>query len=173
MEPILFLLTLFAFSPFVIVGPATIVYRNRMELLTNLLLRGKGFDMEYRTSSVIDITKRIKPPEYYDHRTAKFASVELFVEMARNKAKNIFVTHSQQTLICAFYKDDWESEVKSIQKKFQSENIDKKAVTHFIVYLGQEYVKLYSEEAAKLINSVWTLSRIFNSSHNSLSFSYR
>ena len=49
--------------------------RHRMELVTQLPLRGKGFDMDYRTAFVIDIIKRIKLPEYYDHRTAKFVSL--------------------------------------------------------------------------------------------------
>lgn len=62
------------------------------------------------------------------------------------KAKNIFVSYNQLTLICAFYKDDWEKTVKSIQKKFQSENIDKKSLNHFIVCLGREYIKLYSDD---------------------------
>ena len=39
-------------------------------------LRGKGFDMTYRTDFVIDIIKRRTPPDFYDHRTAKFVSLD-------------------------------------------------------------------------------------------------
>jgi replicative DNA helicase Mcm len=49
--------------------------RHRMALVTRLPLRGKGFDMDYRTTFVIDIMKRKKPLEYYDHGTAKFVSL--------------------------------------------------------------------------------------------------
>lgn len=37
-------------------------------------LSGKGFNMEYRAAYVIDIMKQRMPPEYYDHRTARFTS---------------------------------------------------------------------------------------------------
>ena len=47
--------------------------RHREELVTHLPLRGKGFNMDYRTSFVIDFLKRRKPQEFYDHSTAKFA----------------------------------------------------------------------------------------------------
>jgi hypothetical protein len=47
-----------------------------MEMVTRLPLRGKGFDMDYRTAFVIDFLKRRKPLEYYDHRTARFAPLE-------------------------------------------------------------------------------------------------
>ena len=47
--------------------------RHRNELFTHLPIRGKGFNMDYRTAFVIDFLKRRKPLEYYDHRTAKFA----------------------------------------------------------------------------------------------------
>jgi len=46
---------------------------HRMGLVTQLPLRGKGFDMDYRIRFVIDIMRRKKPQEFYDHRTAKFA----------------------------------------------------------------------------------------------------
>jgi hypothetical protein len=49
---------------------------HRMELVTKLPLRGKGFDMTYRTDFVIDIIKRGTPPDFYDHRTAKFVSLD-------------------------------------------------------------------------------------------------
>lgn len=38
-----------------------------MELVTQLPLRGKGFDMDYRIRFVIDIIRRKKPQEFYDH----------------------------------------------------------------------------------------------------------
>jgi hypothetical protein len=41
------------------------------ELITHLPLRGRGFDMNYRTGFVIDFIKRRKPQEFYDHRTAR------------------------------------------------------------------------------------------------------
>jgi hypothetical protein len=44
-----------------------------MELVTQLPLRGKGFEMDYRIGFVINIMKRKKPQGFYDHRTAKFA----------------------------------------------------------------------------------------------------
>jgi len=44
-----------------------------MGLVTQLPLRGKGFDMDYRIRFVIDIMRRKKPQEFYNHRTAKFA----------------------------------------------------------------------------------------------------
>jgi hypothetical protein len=48
---------------------------HRDELVTHLPIRGKGFNMDYRTAFVIDFLKRRKPQEFYDHRTAKFASL--------------------------------------------------------------------------------------------------
>lgn len=45
-----------------------------MELLKDLPIRGKGFNMEYRAAYAIDIMKQRGPPEYYDHRTARFTS---------------------------------------------------------------------------------------------------
>ena len=62
------------------------------------------------------------------------------------KGKDMFVTYNQGNIICTFYKNDWEKTAKSIRKKFQSENIDKNAISHFIVYLGREYIKLNSED---------------------------
>jgi hypothetical protein len=47
-----------------------------MTLVTKLPLRGKGFHMDYRTAFVIDIMKRKTPPHFYDHRTAKFVSLD-------------------------------------------------------------------------------------------------
>lgn len=61
------------------------------------------------------------------------------------KGKDMFVTYNQGNIICTFYKNDWERTTKSIQKKFQNENVDKKATSHFIIYLGSEYIKLNSE----------------------------
>ena len=49
-------------------------YTHKDELLTNLPLKGKGFNMEYRVAYTIDIMKQRVPPEYYDHRTARFTS---------------------------------------------------------------------------------------------------
>ena len=50
--------------------------RHREELVTHLPLRGKGFNMDYRTAFVIDILKRRKPQQFYDHRTTKFAPLQ-------------------------------------------------------------------------------------------------
>jgi hypothetical protein len=47
-------------------------YTHREELAKHLPLRGKGFNMDYRTAFVIDFLKRRKPPQFYDHRTAEF-----------------------------------------------------------------------------------------------------
>ena len=49
-------------------------YTHKDKLLTNLPLKGKGFNMEYRVAYTIDIMKQRVPPEYYDHRTARFNS---------------------------------------------------------------------------------------------------
>ena len=49
-------------------------YTHKDKLLTNLHLEGKGFNMEYRAAYAIDIIKQRVPPEYYDHRTARFTS---------------------------------------------------------------------------------------------------
>jgi hypothetical protein len=49
-------------------------YTHKDKLLTNLPLEGKGFNMEYRAAYAIDIMKQRGPPEYYDHRTARFTS---------------------------------------------------------------------------------------------------
>ena len=50
--------------------------RHRMQLVTDLPLRGKGFDMDYRTAFVIDIMKLMRPVVFYNHRTAKFVSLD-------------------------------------------------------------------------------------------------
>ena len=50
--------------------------RHLMQLVTDLPLRGKGFDMDYRTTFVIDIIQRMTPSDFYDHRTAKFVSLD-------------------------------------------------------------------------------------------------
>jgi hypothetical protein len=50
--------------------------RHRMQLVTGLPLRGKGFDMDYRTGFVINIIKRRTPQGFYDHRTTKFALLD-------------------------------------------------------------------------------------------------
>lgn len=47
-----------------------------MGLVTQLPLRGKGFDMDYRIRFVIDIMRRKKPQEFYDHRTIKFVPLD-------------------------------------------------------------------------------------------------
>jgi hypothetical protein len=52
-----------------------LVERHRMDLVTKLPLRGKGFDMDYRTAFVIDIIKRRTPLDFYDHRTAKICFI--------------------------------------------------------------------------------------------------
>jgi hypothetical protein len=41
------------------------------ELATDLLLRGKGFDMSYRLDFAIGIMMH-ETPEFYDHKTARF-----------------------------------------------------------------------------------------------------
>jgi hypothetical protein len=50
--------------------------RHRNELLTHLPLRGKGFNMDYRTAFVIDFLKQRKPPQFYDHSTAEFVPLD-------------------------------------------------------------------------------------------------
>jgi hypothetical protein len=50
--------------------------RHRTELLTHLPIRGKGFNMDYRTAFVIDFLRRRKPQEFYDHRTAEFVPLD-------------------------------------------------------------------------------------------------
>ena len=48
--------------------------RHRKELVTHLPLRGKGYNMDYRTVYAINhFIKSAKPQEYYDHTIAKFA----------------------------------------------------------------------------------------------------
>jgi hypothetical protein len=47
---------------------------HRKKLVTDLPLRGKGFNMNYRTRFAIDIMKRMRPLVFYNHRTAKFVS---------------------------------------------------------------------------------------------------
>ena len=47
-----------------------------MQLVTGLPIRGKGFDMDYRIGFVINIMKRRKPQQFYDHMTAKFVSLD-------------------------------------------------------------------------------------------------
>jgi hypothetical protein len=49
-------------------------YTHQVRLLKDLPLSGKGFNMEYRAAYAIDIMKHRMPPEYYDHRTARFTS---------------------------------------------------------------------------------------------------
>ena len=50
--------------------------RHRTELVTHLPLRGKGFNMDYRTAFVIDFIKRRKPQQFYNHRTAEFVPLD-------------------------------------------------------------------------------------------------
>ena len=68
-------------------------YTHRTELITHLPIRGKGFDMDYRTAFVIDFLKRRKPQEFYDHRTAEFVPLdEPEIQKARsdpNKEENL------------------------------------------------------------------------------------
>jgi hypothetical protein len=48
-------------------------------LATQLPLKGKGFNMDYRTIELplqFDIMKRKAPDVFYDHRTARFASLD-------------------------------------------------------------------------------------------------
>ena len=52
-------------------------YIHQVQLLKDLPLRGKGFNMEYRADFVIDIMKQKIPREYYNHKIAKFAPEEL------------------------------------------------------------------------------------------------
>jgi hypothetical protein len=50
--------------------------RHGKELLTDLPLRGKGNNMDYRTAYTINhFIKPGKPQEYYDRRTARFVSL--------------------------------------------------------------------------------------------------
>jgi hypothetical protein len=51
-------------------------YRHREQLAKHLPLRGKGFNMDYRTAFVIDFLKQRKPQEFYDHRTAEFVPLD-------------------------------------------------------------------------------------------------
>jgi hypothetical protein len=51
-------------------------YTHRKELVTHLPIRGKGFNMDYRTAFVIDFLKQRKPQEFYDHRTAEFVPLD-------------------------------------------------------------------------------------------------
>lgn len=46
---------------------------HKEELVKNLPLRGKGFDIDYRIEFAIDMIKRKTPANLYDHRTAKFS----------------------------------------------------------------------------------------------------
>jgi hypothetical protein len=41
-----------------------------------LPLRGKGFNMDYRLRFAIDIMKLMRPVVFYNHRTAKFVSLD-------------------------------------------------------------------------------------------------
>ena len=52
-------------------------YTHQLQLLKNLPLRGKGFNMAYRVGFVMDIMKQKTPREYYDHNTAIFPPEEL------------------------------------------------------------------------------------------------
>jgi hypothetical protein len=63
--------------------------RHRMELVIDLPLRGKGFDMEYRTAFVLDIIKRMKLPDFYDHRTASADKFEMQKGLDANKEENL------------------------------------------------------------------------------------
>lgn len=46
---------------------------HKQKLISDLPLRRKGLDLDYRLEFAIGIMKRIRPMKYYDHRTAKFA----------------------------------------------------------------------------------------------------
>jgi hypothetical protein len=52
-------------------------YTHQLQLLKDLPLRGKGFNMAYRVGFVMDIMKQKTPREYYDHNTAIFPPEEL------------------------------------------------------------------------------------------------
>jgi hypothetical protein len=52
-------------------------YTHQVQLLKDIPLSSKGFNMEYRADFVIDIMKQKTPREYYDHKIAKFAPEEL------------------------------------------------------------------------------------------------
>ncbi|MGA8085009.1 MAG: hypothetical protein WB988_24410 [Candidatus Nitrosopolaris sp.] len=45
-------------------------------MVTHLPIRGKGFNMDYRTAFVIDFLKRRKPQQFYDHRIAEFVPLD-------------------------------------------------------------------------------------------------
>jgi hypothetical protein len=63
--------------------------RHRNELITHLPLRGKGFNMDYRTAFVIDFLKRRKPQEFYNHSTAKFVPLDKpEIQKVRSYPKN-------------------------------------------------------------------------------------
>jgi hypothetical protein len=49
---------------------------HRKELVTHLPIRGKGFNLDYRTDFVIDFLERRKPQQFYDHRTAEFVPLD-------------------------------------------------------------------------------------------------
>ena len=51
-------------------------YTHRKELITHLPIRGKGFNMDYRTDFVIDFLKRRKSPQFYDHRIVEFVPLD-------------------------------------------------------------------------------------------------
>jgi hypothetical protein len=51
-------------------------YTHRKELAKQLPLTGKGFNMDYRIGFVINIMKRMKPQEFYDHKTAEFVPLD-------------------------------------------------------------------------------------------------
>jgi hypothetical protein len=44
--------------------------------VTDLPLRGNGFNMDYRLRFAIDIMKLMRPVVFYNHRTAKFVSLD-------------------------------------------------------------------------------------------------
>ncbi len=64
-------------------------YTHRKELVTHLPIRGKGFNMDYRTDFVIDFLKRRKPQRFYDHRTAEFVALDKpEIQKVRSDPKN-------------------------------------------------------------------------------------
>jgi hypothetical protein len=50
--------------------------RIHQELVTDLPLQGKGFDMNYRIGFAIDIMTHETPKEFYDHKTAEFGLIK-------------------------------------------------------------------------------------------------
>jgi hypothetical protein len=64
-------------------------YTHREQLRKHLPLRSKGFNMDYRAGFVINIMKRMKPQQFYDHSTAEFVPLdEPEVQKVRTQPSN-------------------------------------------------------------------------------------